>query len=123
LKDYFKGLLPKEEQEKIEQQTQKSNYDISKDLQSGKIKKIEKKVDDDFGGETGGRKGKKGKKPKEPKGSRANKKVGLTLDFEMIQKITEAGLTAPTKIEDVPRFLKELEENEAKIQKGENIEI
>ena len=123
LKDYFKALLPKEQQEKIEEQTSKSNYGISKDIQAGKYKKFEQKIDEDFGGETGGRKGKKGKKPKEPKDSRkANKKVGLTLDFEMIKKITEAGLTAPTKIDDIPKFLKELEENEQKLKNGESVE-
>ena len=40
----------------------------------------------------------------------------------MIKKITEAGLTAPTKIDDIPKFLKELEENEQKLKNGENVE-
>ena len=111
LKNYFLALLPKEEQaKKDDEKKSKSNFDISKDIQAGKLKKVEKKIDEEFGGETGGRKGKKGKKPKEPKDSRkAAKKVGLNLDFDMIKKITDSGLSAPTKIEDIPKFLEELE--------------
>jgi uncharacterized coiled-coil DUF342 family protein len=124
LKNYFIALLPKEEQEKKELETKnKTNSDISKDIQAGKLKKIEKKIDEEFGGETGGRKGKKGKKPKEPKDSRkAAKKVGLNLDFEMIQKISDSGLSAPTKIEDIPKFLEELEK-EKKEKNQKNLKI
>lgn len=122
LKDYFISLLPKEQKEQITiDVTGKSNYDVSKDIKAGKLKKIEKKLDDEFGAETAaGKKGKKGKKPKLPKDSRkTTKKVGLTLDFEMIQKITDAGLSAPTKVEDIPKFLEELDKKKSKFDKGE----
>ena len=124
LKNYFIALLPKEEQEKKLQEAKGAiNIDISKNAKPGKLQKIEKKVDELFGAEKGGRKGKKGKKPKEPKGSRkAAKNVGLSLDFEMIQKISEAGLSAPTKIEDIPAFLEELEKKKTKYEKGESVE-
>ena len=44
LKDYFIALLPKEQREQeIQEITGKSNYDISKDIKEGKLKKMEKK--------------------------------------------------------------------------------
>ena len=36
----------------------------------------------------------------------------------MIQKITDAGLTPPTKIEDIPLFLKNLEVRQEGIKSG-----
>lgn len=86
--------MPKETIEITGQETkQTTNNDISKDIQAGKLKKIEKN-EDIIGVQNGGKQKKKGKKPKEPKDSRkAAKKTGLVLDFEMIQKITDAGLT------------------------------
>ena len=45
LKDYFISLLPKEQKEQITiDVTGKSNYDVSKDIKAGKLKKIEKKI-------------------------------------------------------------------------------
>ena len=37
----------------------------------------------------------------------------------MIQKISDAGLTAPIKIEDIPLFLKNLSKKEEGIKSGE----
>ena len=123
LKNYFIALLPKEEQEKMTQEQKgNSNYDVSKDLKEGKLKKIVKEEDKDFA-QAPGKRGKKGKKPKEAKDSRkgANKNK-LTLDFDIIQSIKEAGLTPPLKVEDIPNFLQELEKNKTKVEKGETIE-
>ena len=123
LKNYFVALLPKEQEVKAQETKGKSNYDISNDIKAGKLKKVEKKFDEQFGGDIQIGKKKKGKKPKEPKDSRkAAKKAGLTLDFEMIQKITDAGLSAPRTVEDIPKFLEELEKNKVKAEKGEKIE-
>ena len=37
----------------------------------------------------------------------------------MVQKINDAGLTAPTKIEDIPLFLKNLAKREERIKTGQ----
>ena len=78
------------------------------------------KIEFGIGVENVGKQKKKGKKPKEPKDSRkAAKKTGLVLDFQMIQKINECGLNPPTKMEDIPLFLKNLEKRQQGIQSGE----
>ena len=112
LKSYFEALLPKEVKEQEEQELKlNTNSDLSKDIKAGKLKKMEK--NEDIIGVEDWVKKKKGKKPKEPKEARKNnKKVGLVLDFEMIQKISDAGLSAPTKVEDIPMFLKNLSKNQ-----------
>ena len=123
LKNYFQNLMPKEVKVSEQEIKQIVNNDISKDIQSGKLK-ILKKNEEVVGVENAGKQKKKGKKPKEPKDSRkAAKKTGLILDFEMIQKITDAGLNPPTKLEDIPLFLKNLEKRQEGIKSGEiNIE-
>ena len=45
--------------------------------------------------------------------------MGLLLDFEMIQKINDSGLKPPTKLEDIPLFLKNLEQRKEGIQSGQ----
>ena len=119
LKNYFQNLMPKEVKEAEQEIKLNVNNELNKDIQSGKLK-ILKKNDDIIGVENWGKQKKKGKKPKEPKDSRkAAKKTGLILDFEMIQKITDAGLNPPTKIEDIPLFLKNLEKRQEGIKTGE----
>ena len=49
LKDYFTALLPREQQEQKAQDIAKSNNDISKDIKAGKLKKMEKQVDNEWG--------------------------------------------------------------------------
>ena len=62
---------------------------------------------------------KKKRKLKEPKNSRKVKKVSrLTLYFEIIQVINDAGLTQPSKVEDILKYLEELEKR-AKVEKGD----
>ena len=120
LKNYFLPLMPKETIEiSGTESKQATNNDISKDVQAGKLKKIEKN-EDTIGVQNWGKQKKKGKKPKEPKDSRkATKKTGLVLDFDILQKITDAGLTAPTKVEDIPLFLKNLEARQEGIKSGQ----
>ena len=92
LKNYFVSLLPKQQD-----QTGNNNLDISKDVKAGKLKKIERKEDNDFVGQMPGKK--KGKKPKEPKDSRKARKIPrFTFYFEIIQDINDAGLTQASKI-------------------------
>ena len=120
LKNYFQQLLPKEIKEQGEQELKLAiESSLSKEIQAGKLKKIEK-IEFGIGVENVGKQKKKGKKPKEPKDSRkAAKKTGLVLDFQMIQKINECGLNPPTKMEDIPLFLKNLEKRQQGIQSGE----
>ena len=111
--------MPKEVKETEQEIKLNVNNDLNNDIQSGKLK-ILKKNEDIIGVENWGKQKKKGKKPKEPKDSRkAAKKTGIILDFEMIQKITDAGLNPPTKIEDIPLFLKNLEKRQEGIKTGE----
>ena len=118
LRSYFEALLPKEKEKEEQELKLTTNSTLSKDIQAGKLKKLEKN-EDEIGVENWGKK-KKGKKPKELKEAKKNtKKTGLVLDFEMIQKISEAGLTAPIKIEDIPLFLKNLAKKEEGIKSGE----
>ena len=121
LKNYFISLLPKQEKEKQLEIKQNQNSSLSKDIQAGKLVKYEKKEEEY--GTTGGKKGKKGKKPKEPKESRKQgaKNTSLVLDFDIIQRVTESGLTAPTKYEDIQDFLNELEKKRASVEKGETV--
>ena len=59
----------------------------------------------------------KRKKLKEPK-FKKRKKNAQTLYFEIIQAIDE-GLTKPSKVEDIPKYLEELEKR-AKVEKGDS---
>ena len=121
LKNYFIALLPKQAKEKELEIKQNQNSELSKDIKSGKLVKYEKKEEEL--GTTGGKKGKKGKKPKEPKESRKQgaKNTSLVLDFDIIQRVSESGLTAPTKLEDIQEFLNELEKKRASVEKGETV--
>ena len=117
LRKYFEKLLPEEKKEEIKVEAKQPETQSN---QPGKLKRIEK-VEVEIGCENYTKSKKKGKKPKEPQGSRKkqSKKVGLTLDFEMLQKISDSGLSAPTKIEDIPTFLKNLEKRQEGIKSGQ----
>ena len=75
LKDYFTALLPREQQEQKAQDIAKSNNDISKDIKAGKLKKMEKQVDNEWGEDSAA--GKKVKKAKIQKNQKILEKKQL----------------------------------------------
>ena len=122
IKDYFTAMLPKKEETKIEETKKEEKSGIAIDIEKGKLQKLVKedsKLELEFGGQ--GKKGKKGKKPKEPKDKKNNQKKSsnLVLDFDIIQRVTQIGLTPPTQVENLEEFLKELAKKRESFEKGE----
>ena len=106
LYSYFSKLLPKGEEQKISfnQIDNKTNTKLDEDIAKGLLKEF-KRDQSVFGTSDPVHKKKKGKKPKIGKVEEQ-----FFVDFEILNIINHLKLTAPLKLEGIPKFLKELEE-------------
>ena len=114
LSSYFSKILPKTEEDKKEEEKKPESHEKSKldeDLAKGFLK-VYKRDETAFGTSGPAPKKKKGKKPKGMKTEEA-----FVLDFEIVNMINHLKLTPPLKMEEVPKFLKDLEAKKKNLPK------
>lgn len=121
LSSYFSSFITQSDITEIKPQIEeKTNTKLDEDISKGFLLEVKRDDTDNMLGITGdpkkGKKNRKGKKPNE------NKYETIIIDFNVINKVKEAGLAPPTKRSEIAQFLDALAKKKEEFVK-DNVEI